>query len=884
MRRPRLSDAENRIRQTTWAFAKGRLQDVAVLEWAMTLGSDQQAERTSLRELFDQNLKSVREPFALAWRCIFEYWQRPDVETNHDKFLISQELKHGGTQRETIRLIVECVRPWLKVETAKRFSALSGEKIPKNPKHLKHLLWATISSGDRLTPQDIGLHEINDRNFLLELATALNTALLSGLNLARMIGSISEDMDITNWQVHRVYYVPSSQYLEGGGEPDRHSQGFAPAAKLMFAVTEKISSIDMEAAKRVVSSWDTGGWKLYRRLWAAAARTSELVDPSQVSAFLEGISDAEFWRTGSYPEIAEVRAMRWNSFSPDSAVRLEQRLLSGEPFKLLRNSVDKAEIPQYKMRKTLIELKRIQSAGGNLSGKATAWIQKASNEIENPPVIDITYEFNKGVRVLYRGRTVVQTFDEITTSKLLDELAKSLSDTGWDDKSENASDFIGQNASLILDLLEKNSDLNVAIKIWRALGYSFRPSDLNVGPDNASADDQSKIPIAARACRAIASERSLVLNKAIDGLASFMTSWDRLLKNHGEFPTAWLKLWPFAVERTNEFEQHASPLSDRAYSSSVGQLLFALFAICPTIKGGESPMTQGIWPNILTALENTTGEARVHMQYVLLRDVGYFYTAAPNWAAKNLLEPLKQADPNAAEGLDLWEGFASSRLPEREIMTQLTQPIIAAAISSKVSAKVRADLAELVVCSILIDRRDAKEPVVSPFLAQQMLRMGGDDVRRQSVDTLKEFLEEDEKLDIQSRFELVRTVFLEVWPKELTLSSRAVSAVLARFPAAAGVFYDKAAELVLPYITPFDCWSLWEYGVLDPNKESEKFRLIDSPAKASAFLSILDKTVGGEEGAIIPNGLEDALLHVARVEPKLEKDVRFQRLITLSRR
>ncbi|RVG14949.1 hypothetical protein [Sinorhizobium meliloti] len=883
MRRTRLTDAENRVRQATWAFADGRLENAPILEWALGLTTDQEAERASLRDLFDRQAKSVGEPFALAWRCIFEYWQRPDAETNHGKFLIRRELKQGGTQREVIRLIVDSVRPWLKIDTSKRYRALSGEELPKKPKHLKHLIWASISSGDRLTPQDIGLQEINDRDFLFELATGLNAALLSGLNLARMIGSISKDMDVTNWQVHRVYYVPAAQYPEGGGEPDRHSDGFAPATKLMFAVTERLASIDVEAARRIVASWDTNGWKLYRRLWAAAARNSELVDAEDVSAFLGRIDDAEFWWASSYPEIAEVRAVRWSSFSADSAARLERRLLKGEPAKLIPDGIEKVEVARYKRRHILIELRRIQAAEGNLSERAVNWLEEAAKELEHAPGVDVTHGFNQGVRLLHRERTAVQSFEGIANSKLLDTLAKSLADSGWDDKSQNASEFIAQNASVVLELLEKFPDLTVAAKIWQAFGYGFRPSDLNVGPDKASAEDRAKIPVAVQACKALTVERPEVISKAISGLTSFMGSWDRLLSDQDEFRTAWLALWPFAIAKINELEEPSSPLSDRAYNSPVGQLLLALISTCPRLQAGEDPMSQGLWPQLLSAVAETTGEARLEAQYVLIRDLGYFIVAAPAWASKNLLEPLK-ASTHGSATLALWEGFGSGHLPQREVMSELAQSIVTATISNELSGKVKGDLAERVMWSILLDREEGKEPAVPIYLAQQMLRMGGDDVRKESVRALEQFLKRDNDLDEQARFELVRSVFQEVWPKELTLSSKAVSETLAELPAAAGAYYAEAAELVLPYLTPFDCWSLWDYGVLDHNDPDEKLKSIDDPVKASAFLSVLDKTVGGEDGAIIPDGLEDGLLHIARLAPKLNRDVRFQRLLTLSRR
>ncbi len=175
MRIHRLNDAENRVRQTTWAFADGRFEDPEVIEWAIALTPEQETERISLRELCDRQRRALREPYALAWRCIFEFWRAPQTQTAHDALLVRRELKQGGRLREAIKLIVNAVAPWLKVETARRFQSLAAERAPKRPRHLKHLLYASISSGKRLTPQDIGLAEIGDRDFLFELRYSANS-------------------------------------------------------------------------------------------------------------------------------------------------------------------------------------------------------------------------------------------------------------------------------------------------------------------------------------------------------------------------------------------------------------------------------------------------------------------------------------------------------------------------------------------------------------------------------------------------------------------------------------------------------------------------------------------------------------------------------------
>jgi hypothetical protein len=879
----RSSEAEQQIRRTTWAFADGRFEKKEVVEWALALTSDQETERSLLRDLYSRQQKIVREPYALAWRCIFEYWRSPDGQTANDAFLIKRELRQGAHQRETIKLIVDAVRPWLKVETARRFQVTSPSELPKKPKHLKHLLYASISSGSRLSPGDVGLSEISDRDFLLELATALNAAVLSGLILAKMIGSISKDMDITNWLVRRVYFVPPAQHPEGGGEPDRYSDGFAPSIKLMFASMERLAEIDVDAASRVVASWDVGGWTVYRRLWAAAARDPRLAEPTEVASFLTQLDDREFWNAGSYPEFAELRAVRWNTLVPSAVSGLERRLLKGEPAKQVPSGVPKDEIPNYKRRHIVNELRRIEAGGGVLSPKASLWLERSLNELDADQLPDapLTLGFNQGVRLVTRDRTISQTFNGIGSSRLLDELAKSLSDDGWDDRSENAADFIGANAATILKLLSDSTDTAIATKIWQAFGHRFRPTDLNVGPDRATAEDANKVPVALQACRTINRERPDVLMGAVEGLTTFINNWDRLLGEDEDFRRSWLTLWPYAVMKSNERGSASTALSNRAFGTPVGQMIWAMIGMSPRIRKGENPMSEGLWPAILSAVENAEGEAKLEAQYVLVRDIGYFYAASPDWASRNLVMPLITSG-----SADLWEAFGTGNLPQYDLMRQIAEAIVKATTMSELPSKTKRDLAERIIWSTIFDRKEGKVPAVPLALTQQMLRMGGDEVRSQVVRSLIELLKkDDDTFDQKARFDLAKSIFQDVWPKELTLSSRTVSEELAELPAAAGEFYADAADLVMPYLTPFDCWSMWEYGLMDELDEPDgAYKIINTPAKAAALLAILDRTVGGEDGAIIPDGLQNALAHVASLYPKLEKDARFQRLVTLNRR
>jgi len=286
---------------------------------------------------------------------------------------------------------------------------------------------------------------------------------------------------------------------------------------------------------------------------------------------------------------------------------------------------------------------------------------------------------------------------------------------------------------------------------------------------------------------------------------------------------------------------------------------------------------------MLQAISETIGIARLHAQFVLVRELAYFIAAAEQWSRDFLLQPLINA-LESQETTVLWEAFSMAHLPQKEVVAELAPSFVAAALSDRLSSEVRGDLSERVVWSALTDRTQNAEPAVSLDLIQQMLRLGTDEVRTEAVRAFSQYLAPDDDLTEEERFEIVNSVFSDVWPKELTLSSKAVSERLARLPAEAASCYVEATEMVLPYLTPFDCWSLYDFGVIDLDEDRGEFNIINDPKKAAALLSIMDRSVAGDDGAIVPSGLDKALFHIKKVAPKLEKDPRYQRLLTLGRR
>jgi hypothetical protein len=882
MRTVKLSDIDARIAQNTRAFALERLTDREFLEWARLLRSDQVAERAALRDLLDFRIKDLGEPYASAWQYLFEFWDAPFAETSYDRLLLKRDLKSRASQSETISLIVSSVRPWIRLESARKYEAF-GHKRARHPKTIGDIFWISMEGGEPPTPDEIDLKNNEDRDFLFELALALNASLLSGLNQARRIGMIAGDADATTWLVHRVYFVPPNQYPEGGGEPDRYKKGFAPTTKLLFATVEQLARIDQKAALRAISSWDVDRWKLYKRLWAAAAREASLISASDVAEFLVKLDDREFWWTDAFPEFAELRALRWSSLPDLVRTRLERRLIKGEPPGRLIKRLGKDEALEAVTRRSAIELQRIKIAGGQLSDVADNWLHNAlSAQAAQVPITGVTQGFNVGVRTVLEDTVSDPTFDDIPSSRLIEELARQLSDEGWDSKSRAASDYIGRNPDLILDLLSDATYTAARAKVWQALGYSFRPVDINATRQKATPEDMSLVPTALKMCAVIATTEMKILDAALPGLTSWMSTWDRLLNGEDGYISAWLTLWPMAVVQTNNAPKIDTPLRDRSFSTPVGNLVDGFIRAIPNFKSGT--LAREPWSNVLVALADATGEAALQARYQLMRFFDYFWSTDRDWVKRHLLAPLLDAK---ASSIELWQAFAETEyLPAREVLEAVGPRMIEVAAGSELPADIRGALAQRSIFATIIDMRDDHPPTIPSDLIQQMLRIGGDDVRARALRAMKKYLKEPggTPQPPAERFSLIKELFENVWPKELTLSSPALSDALADFPAAAGQCFADAADLVLPYLTPFQCWSLWEYGILDRSENGNTIGGIHTPRDAVALLAILDKTVGSEEGAVIPNGLDRALRHISERNSRLENDVRYQRLLTLSRR
>jgi len=103
-------------------------------------------------------------------------------------------------------------------------------------------------------------------------------------------------------------------------------------------------------------------------------------------------------------------------------------------------------------------------------------------------------------------------------------------------------------------------------------------------------------------------------------------------------------------------------------------------------------------------------------------------------------------------------------------------------------------------------------------------------------------------------------------------------------PAAAGRAFSEAVGAIERFLVPFDCWSMSDFGLAGDIGGVRRLVSIDTPEMATAFLRLLDLSIGTAEGSVAPMDLAEALDQIRSVAANLMQDSAFRRLATVARR
>lgn len=906
MRQIPLSETDQLVLRTALVFLASRLAERATIDWALRLKDSDTVKRLAVLQLLEgPEGGKLTEPWKSAWRLIEESWNNPSIERDSGgtgSYRIQRRLRAGDRSGAVIDAILAIVAPRLEVKPFSEFH-LRHNPPSKRPKNVENIFSAGVTSGRALDLGVLQLGGITESWFLESLATALNAAVDVGLDIARRLGW-DERRPWRLGQLNRVYYVPAAQRAVGESEPDQFVVGIAPSVKLLHAVVTRLLDVDLDAARGFMLRWKSSPSAVHQRLWAAMAKDSRLASADEIGTFLCTLDDERFWNLHRYPEIAELRARRFVDITPAERASVLARIRRLPPRAHWPRSTKREDVAHGRLFWAARELRRLELAGFTLPESYRAWL--AEQLVQFPELAEMTRAsegFPAGAITRWGGSDPDEKYETLAGAARLRALETALTSSraAWDDDpADRASAWIRQAGNCLKLLSDFESTDNGgadAPHVWEQFAWTHSPQRGQEVPDQKLGQQDARVIVQ------LSKLPDGVLRQAVDAIANWFLSWREEIVDIPATFLLWMKLWQFASEAANNAGPSDSTInldsSARAadkgqateldtLNSAVGKLVEAFLAYCPDLTQRPRPFDQnGPLREMRDTMIATRGLAGLIARHRLIESVAYFLNADRQWTEELLLAPLRA---ETVEALALWRAIAR-RPVFVDVLRVIGDSLAERAVDTRLDRETRQMLVFSLVLESLYAFKDARAPVVANARIQQTIRGLEDEVRAHAADTVRRFVidlsanAEPDAATPESLFRAAAAPFLkDVWPLERSLVTPGVSRSFAALPVASGQAFVEAVAAVERFLVPFDCWSMFEYGLYGDDEDKPNLSQIDSWEKAEALLRLLDRTVGSSVGATIPMDLSDALEQIRTVAPKLADTDVFRRLATAARR
>jgi len=900
---PVLNDKDSDAVRTLIAFLHGRLSERHILDWALRIKPHETVKRTAvLQSLELLEAKQLKDPWRSAWRLIEESWDRAQPQSPGTvAYHVQPRIVAGERSGSLISAITATVQPWLKVSAR---SESSTTVITERPRRVEDLLLASLNSHELANLDIYRLDSIEEVDFLVALGISLEGAVNYGIALGHRLGWQG---DHKFWRLGGLYYVGYRVQNEAGRDRDvdKFHEGIAPSVKLLDAVVKRIGTLDPGRAQAFVSRWRQMSTPIHLRLWASLSQTAELTSAAELSDTLPALENRPFWDIHTFPEMAELRALRFNDVSEDARKRILIRIRRGPPRTFWPADSDRALVKRAQQYWSARELRRIEVAGGMLPASASSWLAAHLHNFPDLNNMDsVQFGFlSSGIS----GWVEVEPddhFSDLTGEARLRALEAALSSVSrsWnDDPAERASDWIrrNENASLILSDLEAAPGGGAEFpNTWDHFGWSHK-----------ALNEEKKATLkhrhtGDRVLTLLELLPTATIEAAIEGITYWISSWEHIVSKSPKLVAVWAKLWPIAVAATNKttgetdtidlnelvVDGDGSEPSDLdTLNTSAGRLVGVFLALCPDVRGGRNPFKKSDFLRVMRdSIIAADGKAGLIGRHRMIEALPYFLKADEEWSKHNLVAPLIADD---AQSLALWRAIAR-RTQFTNVLKVIGHQFADRAADRRLGRETRSSLLSSLVLESLHAFREGRDPVIGNAKVQQTLRAVDDEVRANAAQTVQRFLSSmASNTKIQPRqsadeiFHLAVAPFLKnIWPQEHSLSTRGVSAAFADLPVAAGEAFTEAVNAVEHFLVPFDCWSMYDFGLGGDVDGVPRLASISTPEMAAALLRLLDLSIGTAEGSVVPMDLADALNQIRSVTGKLVQNPAFRRLETIARR
>ena len=883
-----LSVSDREVFWTTVDFLDGKLCDVATVDWALELALERRAERLAISHLLHrEGVAGLGEPWVTVWGLIEEKWRGEAHESSTlSDYEIGRRIAGGDRSGALVPAIAALVAARVSVASRGPW----GTEANDPPQVPGDVIRVSLTSRGPVTPTTIRLALIDEVPFLAALANGLEAEVRRGMDAGRRIG-----WDGTYRLVGRLGLLHRIGFDAGvpdDDDSDAFHRGIAPSVKLLFAVVERIATLDASAAMPFVESWGRRATPIDVRMWAAAAADPSLAPARSVEDFMQSADDRVFWDIHACPEVAKLRARRFVHLSSTAQAAIIQRLQERPPADRWHGVNDPARVEEGRLYWALRELRRIEVAGGVLPRPVSAWVEKHLARFDDLAGMGEDEGFFGSPQV---GARVVSPPPDSKYDGLAGTTRLKGLESAWEKTSEWGEDPAtqwleqdGRSVQVLADIRSTSDGGASFPQVWLRFGRHHKP----VG---ARAQNRREARTVLALVEALPDH---TVRQAIEGITDWMRNWRDEIVTVRRWHLAWLRLWPAAVESTNRHygPEDAGNLSvlvggsDEedldAYNTPAADLVGVFLHACRTVGTAGDPFRSGRrLRRVRDAIVSCRGQSLLIARHRLIfESLPFFLQTSSRWAMRHLVTPLRSGGPDQ---LALWR--AASRRPLRTgTLKVIGHDVAMQARNPELGSRVREGLVVSLAAELLNASREGRTPAVSEAEVQQVLRTVDDDIRTRAAQTLVRFVVDagsDPDSSGADAFECAAAPFLEkVWPQDQNLRTAGVSRALVGLPLRAGESFAQALDAIQHLLVPFDCYSIMEYGFGRGEPSLPTLAAIDDEGKASALLQMLDSTVPVQEGAVVPHELSDALARIRSVKPGLAALPAFRRLEAASRR
>lgn len=874
------------------AFLDKRMTESKTIAWAINLKPDDYISRIALQYLiYREFTDKIDEPWSTAWRLIEESWNEHIIagELSAAMYDIQSRLKAGETSGKLVLDISEQLSPRLIVESnSSKKSYKNNRKINK----LIQLLHSSISSEKLPRYEQIFLDNIYDIPFLMSLVRSLESNINKGLDIGRRIDCIGNKSHWVLGLPSRVYYVYQTDEEGAQNDPDEYKKGIAPSVKVLFKVVKRIVELSPSEASRLISYWRLNSEPIFIRLWAAAARDKSLVSVRDLREFLINLKHDQFWDLYNYPEIAELRAIRFGELDTEAQSKIVNRIRKLPPRNQCPKKKPLQDLANFQLYSALQEMQRIKLSGVIFLKEIQFWIDSNLESFEDLKNINLTSGFPEGTQLLMSGRPKnpdkkYNHLGGVARLKAL-EMAFTTPANFWEESPTDGARYWLQeagNISLIIkDFMETTDGGSDFPYIWEQIGWNYYPNNTidQIGGIEAILSLLSKI-------------KENTLEAAIKGICELLYSC-RLEKSlYSINSVTWQKIWPIAVSYTNKSDENHENNIDLSVSQDktneirrdtnidilnppVGKLISIFLEMCPSELRKSTDYLNFI--KVRDLIISADGRSGLVVKCRFISDLPYFLNLDKTWATQHLVMPLHNND---SEAFSLWRELAK-RTQFNDVIKIIGDEILNKAADRGLERQTRKGLVFSLIAESLHAFREGRNPAIANAKIQQMLRVIDDELRVEAALVVQRFVREMSSKPEATAADLFRTSAIpflrEVWPQERSLVTPSITSAFASLPATSEKAFSEAVSCIERFLIPFECWALHSYGL---NSE-RNLSIIDNAIKAKSLLTLLDLTVGSSEQAIIPNDLTKALDRIRELAPKLLESPSYRRLATIARR